>query len=69
MDLVEHDLKMAIQQARQKNGWTQSELAQRLVVKPDVVKSYENGTAIPDNAFIAKMERVLGEYLPRHRKQ
>ncbi len=59
---------MALQQARQKRGWTQAELAQQVVVKPDVVKSYENGTAIPDNAFIAKMERVLGEPLPRHRK-
>lgn len=68
VDHVEHDLKMAIQQGRNAKGWTQVELAQRLCVKPDIVKSYENGTAIPDNAFVSKMERVLECKLPRHKK-
>ena len=65
---MEHDLKMAIQQARNEKGWSQVELAQRLCVKPDIVRSYENGTAIPDNSFVAKMESVLGIKLPRHKK-
>jgi putative transcription factor len=59
---------MAIMQGRQEKGWNQSEFAQRLCVKPDIVKSYENGTAVPDNNFIAKMERVLECKLPRHKK-
>jgi len=68
VDHVEHDLKIAIQQARNAKGWTQQDLALRLTVKPDIIKSYENGTAIPDNGFIAKMEKVLDAKLPRHKK-
>lgn len=68
VDHVDHDLKMAIQQGRNNKGWNQSELAQRLCVKPDIIKSYENGTAIPDNAFVSKIERVLECKLPRHKK-
>ena len=60
---------MAIQQGRQLKGWTQQDLATKVLVKPDVIKSYENGTAIPDNGFIAKMEKALGVYLPRHKKK
>jgi putative transcription factor len=59
---------MAIMQGRQDKGWTQVEFAQRLCVKPDIVKGYENGTAIPDNNFVAKMERVLDCKLPRYKK-
>lgn len=69
MQKVDHDLKMAIQQGRNAKGWTQTELALKLCVKPTIVNSYENGTAIPDNAFIAKMEIVLGCKLPRAPKK
>jgi len=68
VNLVGHDIKIAIQKGRQGKGWNQKQFAEALQVKPDVVKDYEAGKAIPDNSFIAKMERVLGVKLPRAAK-
>ena len=43
-------------------------IEQALVVQPPIIKQYENGTAIPNNAFIAKIEKTLGVKLPRVKK-
>ncbi|KAH0788578.1 Multiprotein-bridging factor 1 [Histomonas meleagridis] len=48
---------------RTQKGWTQKDLALRASVKIDVVRDYENGTAIPDNRMIKRFEQVLGEKL------
>ena len=62
---VPHELRLAIARARQAKGWTQAELAQRLGVKPKDVNEYESGRAVPENQFVARMERALGAKLPR----
>lgn len=53
-----------IRQARVAQGYkTQADLARALNVKPDIVASYEAGTAIPENALMQKMRRVLNAKL------
>ena len=44
---------------RTKKGWTQKQLAQAINERPDVVKSWENGTAIPNGQLLVKMRRAL----------
>lgn len=61
-------LGKAIQQARMVKKMTQQDLARVLVVQAPIIKQYENGTAIPNNAFIAKIEKTLGVKLPRVKK-
>jgi putative transcription factor len=56
---VTHNMALRIQQARQKKGWTQKELAQRISEKPQVINDYEAGRAIPSQAILAKLEREL----------
>lgn len=49
-----------IQKARLANGIkTQKELASLINTKPDIINSYECGKAIPDNAVMQKLRRVL----------
>jgi putative transcription factor len=62
------DLKIAMQQARMAAKLGQKELAAKMCVPMQVIHSYENGTAIPNNAFIAKIEKVLNTKLPRIKK-
>merc|ERR1712151_811232 len=66
---VGHDVKIAIQKARQQKGWNQKQLAQEIGVKPDIIRDYECGKAIPDNALIAKIEKKTGVKLPRAPKK
>ena len=49
-----------IQKARQAKGLTQKELATQINEKPQIVTEYEQGKAIPNNAILGKLERVLG---------
>merc|ERR1712146_251353 len=69
VDTVGHDVKIAIQKARQAKGWNQRQLAEAISAKADVIRDYENGKAIPDNALIAKIEKVTGVKLPRAPKK
>lgn len=39
---------------------SQSELAKLINEQPKVVQEYENGKAVPNQAVLAKMEKVLG---------
>ena len=57
---VSRTLAQSIQQARAGKRWTQKELAQHLNVKADIIAKYESGKAIPNNALLQKMSRVLG---------
>jgi len=66
---VGHDVKIAIQKARQSKGWNQKQLAEAISAKTDVIRDYECGKAIPDNALIAKIEKVTGVKLPRAPKK
>ncbi len=59
------ELKTAIQQARLAQKLSQKDLATKMAIPLSTINSYENGTAIPNNAFIAKLEKVLNTKLPR----
>jgi putative transcription factor len=50
-----------IQQARIAKGFkTQKDLAVAIGVPANVINSYESGKAIPDNAILQKLRKVLG---------
>jgi len=62
---VAPELKRAIMQARNAKHMTQKDLALQLGCDMKTVQEYESGRAIPNNALVAKMERVMGAKLPR----
>lgn len=62
------DLKRELARARQAKGLTQSALAQQVGCDTKTIREYEVGRAIPNNAFVATLERALGTRLPRARK-
>lgn len=66
---IDIELKKAIQQGRQAKNLTQKELAQLVGVQQSEITNYENGKAIPNNQFIAKLEKSLNCKLPRIKKQ
>lgn len=49
-----------IQQARAGKNWKREEFATKICEKVQVVTDYENGSAIPNNQVLSKMERQLG---------
>ncbi|XP_042478376.1 multiprotein-bridging factor 1a isoform X1 [Macadamia integrifolia] len=57
---VPSELKKAIMQARMDKKLTQSQLAQMMNEKPQVIQEYESGKAIPNQQILTKLERVLG---------
>ena len=65
---VSIDLKIAMQQARMSAKLSQKDLASKMCVPTQVIHSYENGTALPNNAFISKIEKVFNTKLPRIKK-
>ncbi|KAK1302940.1 Multiprotein-bridging factor 1b [Acorus calamus] len=66
-DRVPLELKKSIMQARMDKKLTQSQLAQMINEKPQVIQEYESGKAIPNQQIISKLERALGVKL-RSRK-
>ena len=66
---IDQNLKTAIQKARVANKMSQKQLAQKLNVLPQDIANYESGKAIPNNQFIARIERALNTNLPRAKKQ
>ncbi|KAK2380874.1 Multiprotein-bridging factor 1b [Trifolium repens] len=62
-DRVPTELKKAIMQARMDKKLTQSQLAQIINEKPQVIQEYESGKAIPNQQIIGKLERALGAKL------
>ncbi|XP_074290222.1 multiprotein-bridging factor 1a [Silene latifolia] len=59
-DRVPTELKKAIMQARTDKKLTQSQLAQIINEKPQIIQEYESGKAIPNQQIIGKLERALG---------
>lgn len=57
---VPTELKKNIMQARTDKKLTQTQLAQLINEKPQVIQEYESGKAIPNQQIISKLERVLG---------
>ena len=66
---LDTSFKVEMQKARLFAKITQKELATRLNVKSTVINSYENGSCVPNNDFIVKIERILNCKLPRGKKQ
>ncbi|KAB2618530.1 multiprotein-bridging factor 1c-like [Pyrus ussuriensis x Pyrus communis] len=63
LDRVSTEVRLAIQKARLEKKMSQVELAKRINERPQVVQEYENGKAVPNQAVLAKMERVLEKKL------
>lgn len=66
-ETVSHDLKVAIQKARQAKKMTQKQLAMALNERPSVINDYESGKAVPNGQLIARIEKALGCKLPRQK--
>ncbi|CAN0871649.1 Multiprotein-bridging factor 1c [Linum grandiflorum] len=60
LDKVSVEVRQLIQKARLEKKWSQAELAKQINEPTKVVQEYENGKAVPNQAILAKMERVLG---------
>jgi len=45
--------------SRASQGMTQKDLAIKMNVKPEVIRDYENGKAIPNHQVMQKLQRVL----------
>ena len=65
VSVMSHDLRIAIQQARQDKGWTQEQLAHAVNEAKGNIRDYENGKMVPSGNVIVKMEKALGCKLPR----
>ena len=57
---VDKALSKKIMQARTAKKMSQKDLATRIGVKADIIQTYENGKALPNQAIIGKIERALG---------
>lgn len=53
------EIRQAIQKARLAKKMSQAELAKHINERVQVVQEYESGKAVPNQAVLAKMERVL----------
>jgi len=62
---ISQSFKVTLMKARVAKKWNQKELAQRMNVQASVIASYENGTAIPQQQVVNKLQRVLGVKLPK----
>ena len=50
-----------IREAREANGWTQAQLAERIGVSRKTVNTVENGVFVPSTVIALKLARALGE--------
>jgi len=57
---VSRSVAIRIQQARLDKKWTQKELATKINEKQQIINDYESGRAVPSQAVLAKLERILG---------
>ena len=62
---VSTELKIAIQRSRMSKKISQKQLASMMCCQPSLINQYESGKAVPNNAFICKLEQKLGAKLPR----
>lgn len=65
---VEKSLSSMIRDTRQKLGISQKDLAKSINEKPIVINQYENGTAIPNNQIIQRLENALNVFLRGKKK-
>ncbi len=67
--ILTRDIQLAIMKARTLKKMSQADLAKEAKVHESVIKSYENGTAKPNNEFIVKLESILGIKIPHAKKK
>ncbi|XP_062162114.1 multiprotein-bridging factor 1c-like [Alnus glutinosa] len=60
LDRVSSNVRQAIQKARLEKKMSQADQAKQINERPQVVQEYENGKAVPNQAVLTKMEKVLG---------
>ena len=65
---VSAEVRIAIQRARQAKNMSQKDLASALNEKPSLISDYERGKAVPNNALVSRMERILECKLPRQKR-
>ena len=58
-DIVE-DYDVVIKEAREKKGWSQEDLAHNMKEKAHLIKKIERKEIMPEEAIIAKLEKILG---------
>lgn len=63
VEKVSATLQKLIQQSRLAKKWTQKDLANKVNMNFADIQKYENGTAIPKQDQILKLQRVLGTKL------
>jgi putative transcription factor len=63
VEKVSPTLQKLIQQTRLAKKWTQKDLANKVNMNVADIQKYENGTAIPKQDQILKLQRVLGTKL------
>lgn len=57
---ISREQALAIQRARVEKKMTQQQLATRISEPAKVINEYEQCKGIPNNAILAKLEKVLG---------
>lgn len=60
---IDPALRANIQRYRQAKGLTQTDLARLINERATIINEYEGGKAIPSEAIIVKMEKVLNVHL------
>lgn len=58
-----------IQQARNDEGFSQKQLANKLNVEQKLIQLYECGKVVPDNKIMIKLEKILKIKLDKSKKQ
>lgn len=58
--VVVEDYGEVIKSAREKMGWTQEDLAKRIMERKNVLSSIERGALMPDVKTARKLEKALG---------
>ena len=66
--MVNKNLPLALQQARNSKGLTQKTLSNRMNIDTTDLNSWERGTRIPNNEIIARLSKELSVKLPRNTK-
>jgi len=53
------DYNVIIREAREKNGWSREDLAEKIYEKASVINRLESGKMVPDIKLARKLERIL----------
>lgn len=57
---MENEIKLSLRELRRRQGMTQKELAERLLVSFQTISKWENGITMPDIAYLPKLAAIFG---------